>query len=75
MSNQGKLLTTEEVAEILRVQPRTVQSYIAQKKLPAVDLEGSYRIYQRDLDEFISQRYKRPEPKTSDPSGQAGSAF
>lgn len=55
-----ELLTTEEVAAILKIQPRTVRDYIAQGKLPAVELEGSYRIYRQDLKDFLDQRYKRP---------------
>ncbi len=63
-SNQNnKLLTTEEVAEILRVKPITVRTYISRGELAAVELGGSYRIYQKDLDEFIRQRYRRPEKK------------
>jgi excisionase family DNA binding protein len=55
-----ELLTTEEIAQILKIEPRTVRSYITQGKLPAVELEGSYRVYRRDLKEFLAQRYKRP---------------
>jgi excisionase family DNA binding protein len=61
--SEDELLTTDEVAEILKVQARTVLRYIAQKKLAAVDLEGSYRVYRRDLKKFLDQRYKQPEDK------------
>ena len=63
MNAQDELLTTEEVAEILKVQPRTVWRYITQRKLAAVDLEGSYRIYRRDLQAFLDQRYKQPDQR------------
>lgn len=61
MSENDELLTTEEVAEILKVQPRTVLRYISQLKLPAIDLEGSYRVFRKDLNEFLLQRYTRPQ--------------
>ncbi len=63
MSNELELLTTEEIAEILKVSPATVRSYITRGQLPAIDLAGSYRVYRADLDEFLKQRYKRSEPK------------
>lgn len=53
------LLTTEEIAEIVKVQPSTVRTWINQGKLPAIDLEGSYRIYRRDFDAFLAERYRR----------------
>jgi len=56
---QDELLTIEEVAAILKIKPRTIREYIAQEKLPAVELEKSYRIYRKDLDAFLAQRYKR----------------
>lgn len=64
MSDQGlELLTTEQVAELLKVRAATVRAYISRGELPAVELGGSYRVYRSDLDEFLKQRYKRPEPK------------
>jgi excisionase family DNA binding protein len=55
------LLTTEEVAKILSVSPRTVRDYITRGELPAVDLKGSYRVRREDLNEYLAQRYKRPD--------------
>ncbi len=64
MSDQDQeLLTTEEVAKILKVGSRTVVDYITQGELPAISLKRGYRIYRKDLDEFLNQRYKRPEKK------------
>lgn len=53
------LLTTDEIGDILKVQPATVRTWINSGKLPAIDLEGSYRVYRRDLEDFLAQRYKR----------------
>lgn len=64
--DQNELLTTDEIAKILKVEARTVRAYITQGKLNAVDLEGSYRVYRKDLDEFLKQRYKRPGSEKKD---------
>jgi excisionase family DNA binding protein len=53
------LFTTDEIADMLKVQPSTVRTWINSGKLPAIDLEGSYRIYRKDLGTFLAQRYKR----------------
>lgn len=64
MSNQDlELLSTEEVAKILKVGPRTVVAYILDGDLPAVSLRRGYRVYRKDLDKFLADRYKRPEKK------------
>ena len=57
-NNDQELLTTEEVATILKVGPLTVRSYITQGKLAAFDLGGSYRVCRKDLNEFLRERYK-----------------
>ena len=58
-----KLLTTEEVAAILKVVPATVLTYIKDKDhpLPAVFLgkRGGYRISQTDLETWLDERKKR----------------
>lgn len=51
-----KLLTVEEVAENLRVNPDTVRSWIRSGELDAINVGGKYRIYQSDLDDFIERR-------------------
>lgn len=49
-----KLLTIEEVAEILRVSTRSVTRYIESGKLKASKI-GVWRIKQSDLDEFLEK--------------------
>ena len=51
---QDKLLTIEEVAEILRVSARSVNRYIVSGKLKASKI-GWWRIKQSDLDEFLEK--------------------
>jgi len=49
-----KLLTIEEVAEILRVSTRTVIRYIGSGKLKASKI-GVWRIKQSDVDVFLEK--------------------
>ncbi len=58
-----KLLTTEDIAEKLQVDARTVVGYISRGELPAITLAGSYRVYPADLKNFLDQRYKQPLKK------------
>ena len=51
--NMDKLLTIEEVSEILRVSTRSVNRYIEAGKLRASKI-GVWRIKQSDLDNFLN---------------------
>jgi len=51
---EDKLLTIEEVAEILRVSSRSVNRYIESGRLKASKL-GVWRIKQADLDRFLEE--------------------
>lgn len=50
------LYTTEEVAQKLKLTPKTVREYIQHGELEAIDMEQGYRIYKRDLDTFLERR-------------------
>ena len=52
--DKEKLLTVEEVADILRVSYRTVVRYIESGRLVASKI-GVWRIKQSDLDNFLRQ--------------------
>ncbi|MDP3780985.1 MAG: helix-turn-helix domain-containing protein [Nitrosopumilaceae archaeon] len=52
--DKEKLLTVEEVADILRVSYRTVVRYIESGRLVASKI-GVWRIKQSDLDDFLHQ--------------------
>lgn len=44
-ANKVQLLTTQEVAELLRVSPRTVQNWIKRDQVPFLELPGGeYRL-------------------------------
>ncbi len=53
------LYTTEEVAEKLKITPKTVREYIQRGELEAIDMGQGYRIYKRDLDTFLESRRRR----------------
>lgn len=53
-SQEDKLLTIEEVAEILRVSSRSVNRYIESGRLKASKL-GVWRIKRSDLDKFLEE--------------------
>ena len=59
MQGDNKLLTTEEVAEELKVHVKTVRDWIASGELEAIDLGQGYRIWKSDLMKFLNSRKRR----------------
>lgn len=53
MNNTSKLLTPEQVADILQIHVLTVYNYIRKGKFEAVRLGRTYRIDPEDLAEFV----------------------
>jgi excisionase family DNA binding protein len=52
-----RLLTTEEVAEVLRIDPVTVRRLVGRGELTAYRVAGEYRFTEADLEKFLeSQR-------------------
>ncbi len=56
MSQQDDMLTVEEVAKELRVDPKTVRRWIQRGELVAIDIGREYRIRRSALDDFIARR-------------------
>lgn len=56
MTNKIKLLTLDEVAEILRVSKRTAWRYYKNGNLEGIKLDGGIRIQQQKLEKFIKER-------------------
>jgi excisionase family DNA binding protein len=54
-----ELYTTNEVAEKLKVTPKTIREWIGRGELEAIDLGQGYRIRRSDLDTFLDSRKKR----------------
>jgi excisionase family DNA binding protein len=51
-----QLLTVKEVAQEMRVSERRVTKWIQNGELVALNLGKDYRIYRKDLDEFIARK-------------------
>jgi len=64
MNSTNKLLTPEQVADILQIHVLTVYSYIRRGKFDAVRLGRSYRIDPEDLATFVqsSKSHKTCKP-------------
>ena len=57
MEKSGEqLLTVKEVAQEMRVSERRVTKWIQNGELAALNLGKDYRIYRKDLDEFIARK-------------------
>lgn len=56
-------LTTEEIAEILKVNIVTVRRWIQGKKLPATFIGKSYRVKKADFEKFLKDREGTKEEK------------
>lgn len=54
------LLTTHEVAELLKVGEQTVRSWIKSEELRAVRLGREFRVAVRDLEAFVDAHATRP---------------
>ena len=52
----NEYLTTEEIAELLKVNIVTVRRWIKGKKLPAMYIEKSYRVKKTDFEKFLKDR-------------------
>jgi excisionase family DNA binding protein len=62
MNSTSKLMTPEQVAEILQVHVLTVYSYIKKGKFDAIRLGRSYRIDPQDLDTFVKSNKSSRSP-------------
>ena len=59
MSYSKSFLTVKEVAEMVRSKVITVYEFVKDGKLPAVRLGKSYRIAEKDLNEFLRENKVR----------------
>ncbi len=57
---QEPLLTTAEVAHLLKMTEATVRRWIRDGALPAIQIGREWRIAAADLDEFLAHRTTRP---------------
>jgi excisionase family DNA binding protein len=64
-------LSTQELADRLGVSVFTIRRYIRAGKLPAVKLDGVYRVSREDIAEFLKAReigHERVRPGASEPT-------
>ena len=54
---QARLLTVNEVADLLRVSRMTVYRLIKEGSLKALRVGRNYRLREDDVDEYLRQRY------------------
>jgi excisionase family DNA binding protein len=59
----GRLFTVSEVAVAMRVSNMTVYRLIRSGELPALRVGKGYRIFESDLEHFLSQRSVRVEDR------------
>ena len=67
-------ISTQELADRLGVSVFTIRRYIRAGKLPAVKLDGSYRVSHEDIAEFLKSReigHPPPRASASEPSPPA----
>ena len=50
-----ELLTTEQAAEILKIKPGTLRSWVSQRKIPYVKLGRLVRFDKNAIENFIEQ--------------------
>jgi len=65
-----KMLSVEEVADELGVNPETVRVWIRSGELVALSIGKGYRISRADLDDFIRRRrtdYRRRRDENEEP--------
>lgn len=65
-----KLLTTEQVADLLQVHPFTVLKYIKDKKLKALKLGRVWRIRESDVETFLEDRSMASKEQNQNPERQ-----
>jgi excisionase family DNA binding protein len=65
---QEKLLTIDEVATQLRVTSRSVQTYMAERRIRFARMGRVVRFRQQWVDEFLDRSWDGPATNSNDPS-------
>jgi excisionase family DNA binding protein len=66
-----ELLTIQETAQMLKVNPITIRRFIADGRLEAVRIGGGYVYAERSLTSWRSPSHQRP-PRRREPAGRFG---
>ena len=56
MSEEMTILTTVEVAEMLRLHPMTVCKYAKEGKIPCIQLGRVYRFRKEDIEDWLKNK-------------------
>ena len=64
-------MTTQEIAELLKVREPTVRTWIHRQQLRAVKLGREFRVAVKDLEAFVNEHATR-EPSWKDDGSAAG---
>ncbi len=62
MPDSNSLLNVHQVAEYLQLNLSTVYQWAQQGRLPAIKLGGRWRFRKADLDRWLDEQTRRPEP-------------
>ncbi len=57
-SQSERLLTIKEVADHLRVDPKTVRRLISNRELAAYKIGREWRVSERDLNKYMRERWR-----------------
>lgn len=64
-SQDGRVMTVQEVARYLRMKPVTIYKHAAQGKIPGFKVGASWRFKRRTIDQWISMQEKQHSYKSS----------
>src|SRR5580698_9041483 len=69
-AHAGSLLSVEQVAEILKLNVRTIRSYVRSGTLKAMRIGKQYRIALADLEAFTGQPVENHDERVLAPGGR-----
>ncbi len=60
-----KIYTVKEVADLLRLSPRTVRKMIAEREITAFRVRDEWRVRASDLEEYMKRTENKPEENST----------
>ena len=62
----GRILTIEEVSEMVRLKKSTLYTYVAQRKIPYIKLDWKILFDEDEIEEWINSRRVAPLKKRAE---------
>ena len=62
MTADETLLTTDEVSEMLRISPRTIEKWVRQRRIPYLKVGRCVRFYRADVIKWLDKRFVKAGP-------------